>query len=395
MGWSELSVFLALALAAYWIALLLRLQRASVRFPELTPASHVGPTEQPLPTVSLVVAVKDGEAEIEDCVRSLLGQDYPGLDITVVDDRSSDGTRTILERLASEASRAGRPRLRVLGVEQLPDGWGGQNHALHLGVKSSKGQLLCFTDADCRFDSPRTLSIAVEELLTTRADLFSLLPSMSAPTFWEKVYLPLCSFMLLLGLRITDVNDEESDAAYANGAFLMVRRSTYDALGGHERVRFFVNDDIRMSELAKRGGFRLRVAKGRGLCRTRMYDSVRGAYDGWTRNFLGCLERPHKLAAASMQALCLCVLPTLGLLGAFALERSGAHFAVTVWFAPLIVAQAGLFRLYASFDVRARWALAYFAGALFVLVILVRATLRALLRRGTRWHGVSYPTTPA
>lgn len=266
------SIAMAVTLGAYWLTRLWRLGRAAASFPELSAASHPG--EGDSPSLSLVVAVKDGEADIEACGRSLLAQDYPRFELIVVDDRSSDGTPAILSRLAAEHPG----RLRVLTVETLPAGWGGQNHALHLGVRESRGSLLCFTDADCRFDSPRTLRVATRELDASRADLVSLLPEMDAPSAWEKLYVPLCSFLLLLGLRITEVNDEESDAAYANGAFLLVRRATYEALGGHERVRAYVNDDIRMSELVKRGGFRLRIAKGRGLCRTRMYGSLRAAW---------------------------------------------------------------------------------------------------------------------
>src|SRR5512138_3741239 len=54
------------------------------------------------PTVSLVLAARDEERAIEQAVRSLLAQRYPALELVAVDDRSSDATGTILDRLASD-----------------------------------------------------------------------------------------------------------------------------------------------------------------------------------------------------------------------------------------------------------------------------------------------------
>ena len=97
---------LAGAIGAMWLAR----WRATVRMwrkrQVLGPNSYAGPPS-PAPLVSVVLAAKDEQDNLEPCVTSLLAQDYPDFELIVVDDRSGDRTPEILSRL--EASAAGRP----------------------------------------------------------------------------------------------------------------------------------------------------------------------------------------------------------------------------------------------------------------------------------------------
>lgn len=371
-----------------WIAYLLRFHAAGRAFPELHSGSYPGPPQEPR-RISLVVAAHDEEAEIEACVRSLLAQDYPDLELVVVDDRSSDGTPRILERLRAELAG----RLQVLTIEQLPEGWGGQNHALQRGVEASSGEWLCFTDADCRFDSERTLSLAWEEARRNGVELLSILPRMEAPTLWEKAYLPLCSFVLLVQLQIVEVNDPLRPAGYANGAFILIRRAAYERLGGHERVRHFVNDDVVLSRLAKAEGVPQRVAANLDLCRTRMYGAIGDAWRGWSRNFYGTLQESRRIGGALALTLGLFILPWLGLAASLAVALTVEPRADTValaWAFPVAVSHLGLWRLFGACGFRSAWSLLYPLGAVFVAGVLANAFQRAWRETGTTWHGVHY-----
>src|SRR5438270_6291163 len=95
-----------------------------------------------LPRLSVVVPARDEGATIARAVGSLLEQDYPEMEIVVVDDRSSDATGEILRKLAEKDRR-----LLVLRVDNLPAGWLGKNHALRLGAARASGERLRFTDA--------------------------------------------------------------------------------------------------------------------------------------------------------------------------------------------------------------------------------------------------------
>ncbi len=385
-----LSAAAALVTAGAWAAALLYFHRAGRSFPELHAGSYLD-AEAAAERISLVVAAHDEQETIEACVRSLAEQDYPDLELIVVDDRSSDATPELLAGLARELPG----RLRVLTVEQLPDGWGGQSHALHQGVAVSSGEWLCFTDADCRFVSPRALTVAREEARRAGAELLSLLPRMEAPTRWERVTLPLCSFVIVTQLGIARVNDPHHPAAYANGAFLLIRRRAYQALGGHAAVRHLVNDDVALARLAKQQGIPLRVAANLDLCRIRMYPSLPAAWRGWTRNLYGTLRSRGRLLRALLHTAGLFLLPWLGLTasGAALLASGGAPawgLAAGAWALPVALSHLGLARLFAACGVRPGWSLLYPLGGLFVTAVLTNALGRALRRAGTTWHGFHY-----
>src|SRR5437879_1595310 len=91
------------------------------------------PDEAPLPKsaphVSIIVPVRNEEATIDACVASLLAQDYPDFDVTLIDDGSTDATPHLLAEWARRDQR-----VQVQRVDQLPKDWAGKAHALHTGV---------------------------------------------------------------------------------------------------------------------------------------------------------------------------------------------------------------------------------------------------------------------
>jgi cellulose synthase/poly-beta-1,6-N-acetylglucosamine synthase-like glycosyltransferase len=91
-----------------------------------------------IPTASVVVAVRNGAASIEACVRSLLCLDYPRdrLELIVVDNASTDHTRVVLGRY--------RDRIRILDESVR-----GSSAARNTGIRHATGECIAFTDADC------------------------------------------------------------------------------------------------------------------------------------------------------------------------------------------------------------------------------------------------------
>ena len=106
------------------------------------------PDDLEAPSVAVVIAARDEANTIEPALRSLLDQAGPATTITVVDDRSADGTSEILSRLKSEYER-----LHSVRVEALPAGWLGKTHALALGAEAAGDvDWILFTDADVVFE---------------------------------------------------------------------------------------------------------------------------------------------------------------------------------------------------------------------------------------------------
>ena len=136
------------------------------------------PPGRPWPAVSVIVAARDEAAGIEAAMGSLLALDYPALEVIAVDDRSGDATGAILDRLAAHDRR-----LRVLHVRELPPGWLGKNHAVALGAREARGELLLFTDADVEF-APAALRSAVSILEAEELDHLALGPGLRLPGAW-------------------------------------------------------------------------------------------------------------------------------------------------------------------------------------------------------------------
>lgn len=342
------------------------------------------------PKVSIVLAGKDEQDNIEACIRSLLDQDYPDYELIVVDDRSTDATPAILARLNAEFPN----RFQTLRVNSLPAGWFGKHNAVRTGMERASGDWLLFTDADCRQTSRRTLSLAMSEALHHQCDFLSVIPNLERRTFWERVLQPICAAILMVWFRPARVNNPATPAAYANGAFMLMSRKCYDTIGGHEAVRDKINEDIHMAAIAKQRGQRLRVVENQGLYVARMYDSLRAGYHGWSRIFYGCLEKPSRIFIALLLVSVGGVLPIasffVALGGALATGESEWWKAAAIWGAVVVLIQSVTARLFSAVGYGLLWSLSYGLGAVVSSAILVNALLKSLGLTGTTWRRTTY-----
>jgi cellulose synthase/poly-beta-1,6-N-acetylglucosamine synthase-like glycosyltransferase len=372
-----------------------RAQRGNRRLSE---AMHV-PFGPNAPRLSVLVAAKDEEANIATCVRTLLEQDYPNSEIIAINDRSTDRTGAILDTM----QEAHPDRLRVVHVRKLPEGWFGKNNAMREGVAVADGDWLCFVDADCRQTSRHTLSVAMREALNERVDFLSVLPVLETKSFWERLIQPVCAAIMVIWFNPERVNDPRSKAAYANGAFMLLTRETYDAIGGHHAVRTELNEDMHMARLTKESGRKLRVTENEGLYLTRMYSTFGECWRGWSRIFYGCFKTFRRLAASLGMLFVASVFPYLSLLAAVIgwlvadpAERGPWNTALATTALVVVMVQSVMFRFMRL--VRAEpWAwLTYPLGAIIGVGILL-AAMRKLRRAGTTtWRGTTYPSaTPA
>ncbi|MCD4824300.1 MAG: glycosyltransferase [Phycisphaerae bacterium] len=246
-----------------------------------------------LPKLSVVVAAKDEEANIASCVKSLLGQDYPNLELIVVDDRSEDKTAEIVRQIA-----AGDSRLKLLQITELPEGWCGKNHAMQNGLAKITSDWLCMTDADCTFDSPKTLSLAMEFALHKQTDMLSLLPTLTMGGFWERFLLPICGGVLMIWFPPHRVNNPKRPEAYANGMFMLMRREAYQAIGTHEAIKGSLIEDMDLARKIKTSGRNLQTVPTVGLFSVRMYTSLEQIQRGWVRIFVGSFQNLWRLLKA-------------------------------------------------------------------------------------------------
>ena len=298
----------------------------------------VTPTLPPAnaPLISVCVPARNEERNIRACVEAILAQDYPHFEVIVLEDRSTDGTSEILRSLVAQ-----NDNLKVIPGSDLPKDWAGKPHALFQASAAARGDWLCFVDADT-FLSPTTLSSCYTKAIETDADMFTIMTFQIMGSFWEKVVMPIVMTALSVGFSPRKVNDPESKDAIANGQFILIKRSVYDAIGGHESVKDQIVEDKAISEQVKWNGYRLIVANGYSVAKTRMYTSLAEMWEGWTKNiYLGLSDQPSLMLLGVFGAFILLVtalvLPLWPLLGIFWFLQGDSWMALVVIFESLIL----------------------------------------------------------
>ncbi|QDV33948.1 glycosyltransferase family 2 protein [Tautonia plasticadhaerens] len=342
------------------------------------------------PPVTAVIPAKDEEGALPACLESVRAQTYPDLDILVVDDRSTDATPEIARR-AAELD----PRVRVLTLTELPPGWTGKTHALHVAAAEARGRWLWFLDADTRHQ-PDCLSIVMEYARANNASLASLLPEMRCESFWEKVVTPLAGIVLMRTYPTFIANDDRRPLAFANGQFLLIERPAYDAVGGHEAVRDRFVEDIGLARLVKATGRSVKTAIAPEISSTRMYTSLSGLVRGWSRilydahdrkalPLVGKIVEPLVFSQTGDAALVVSLaMLVLGYSGPFAWWLLGMSLVHQV------LKQSVLYRMYRLSSPKTAWYAMYYSLAGIVSDVIIARSIWMCLTGRVTWRGTSY-----
>lgn len=331
------------------------------------------------PPVSIVVAARNEERNLEAALRSLLAQHYPRLEIVVVDDRSVDATGAILDRMAE-----GDPRLRVVHLTELPPGWLGKNHALQRGAEAASGEWILFTDADIVMN-PTTVARAVALAMSERLDHLTVAPRVHMPGPVLQGFGTLFGIVFSLWTRPWKVSDPRSPSHVGIGAFNLLRATAYRAMGGHRPIRMRPDDDIKLGKLVKKNGFRQQFAVGTELISVEWYASVRELVHGLTKNAFAATEyRLGAVLAATAVNLLFFVWPFVAVFVTEGPARLLYGIAVGI----LLFIFVGAARMQGANPAPG---LLFPLLNLLLLYIVWRSTLVTLATGGIEWRGTRYP----
>lgn len=194
-------------------------------------------TESPAPRVTVVVASYNAAPTLRACLDSLLRLDYPNFEILVVDDGSTDETPEITAKY---------PQVRTLRQRTNF----GLSTARNLGIRAATGEIIAFTDADCRVD-PDWLHYLVHDL--RRANLAgiggpNLLPPDDTPMATAVMASPGGPMHVLLDART---------AEHIPGCNMAFWRWALDAIEGFDPIFWRAGDDVDVCWRIQRRGWRL------------------------------------------------------------------------------------------------------------------------------------------
>ena len=357
----------------YWLFIARRVVGGLLRPRRL---SAVTLRERPIwPRVSVIVPARNEEAALEGCLKSLLGQDYQQLEIVALDDRSTDASGQVMDDLA-----AIDPRLEVIHVKELPAEWLGKSHANFLGAAAATGDWILFTDGDIIF-SPQVLKLAIAHVEAEGLDHLSLFPGLVCHGPLEKA--AICTFGLILSafLKVRDIRNPLKPKSFCGiGAFNLVRASAYRSMGGHERLRMEVADDVKLGKLMKMHGYTSDLLEAADLLSLRWQNGFLGVIGGLEKNgFAGSDFRTAKAFGGILALTAVVLLPLIGVILAPGLCR----IPYAVW----LMSQLALLGLGAAVQGSSPLlGLLFPVASLGIVYAILRSVVLALVRGGIYWR---------
>ncbi|HLM80844.1 MAG TPA: glycosyltransferase family 2 protein [Terriglobales bacterium] len=339
------------------------------------------------PRVSIIVPARNEEESIRETLVQLLALDYSNYEIIAVNDRSTDRTGQIMEEVAASSPSLGlrkRGLLKVIHISELPPGWLGKTHAMWMAGQQASGDWLLFTDADVLF-KPDSLRRAVAYAQAERADHIVLFPRMIMKGPGERMMIAFFQGLFVFGHRPWKVADPKARDHMGVGAFNLVRRPVYDAVGTHFALRMEVIDDMKLGKVIKNAGFAQRNVSGEDLISLHWAKGAFGIVNNLTKNFFAVLSFQWPRTVVTVAGLGFLNLgPFLGVWLAHGWAR-----------VPYAIALGSLFLIYYGISLRSAVPPYYFflhpVGTSLFMYILLRSMVHTLWNGGIVWRGTKYP----
>jgi len=347
------------------------------------PSGEALPAEKPL--VSVLIPARNEARNIGACLESLVAQDYPNLEILVLDDDSSDETASIVQEIAARHAQ-----VRLIRGRPLPPEWHGKAWACYQLGQEAQGEWLLFADADTRHQ-PNAISSAVALASARGFDLVSLLPDMGLKTFGLRVIMAIIPFVFMACVPYWLFTESRSpNLVAALGPFMLFRKKVYQAFGGHEAVRRDIVDDVFIARWVKRVGGRVALVEGVSVLRVEFYQSFAEAWHGLAKSAFAAFDYSLIGFVLAIAVLGTALLgPYVAVYGALRLGwLDWAHLGLPLVQILLVCGAMGV--IHERFSVPKRYGLLIALTVTVAILFAMDSVAHSLFGPGTVWKGRAY-----
>ena len=205
--------------------------------------------EAPLPTVTVIIPTRNEEKYLANCLDSIVGGSYPTelLEVLIVDGRSSDGTHEVAERYAKRF-----PFIRLLDnpARIVP-------HAMNIGIRSAKGEIIVRMDAHARYGRDYLVQL-VTWMRRLNADnvggMWVTVPA--ADSSESKAVALILSHRFGVGTALYRLRAGDEPIEVDTVPYGCYRRETFDQIGLYDEL-FVRNQDDELNARLKMAGGRI------------------------------------------------------------------------------------------------------------------------------------------
>ena len=330
-----------------------------------------GDGASPSRKLSVIIPVRNEEANIARLIGELLEQSDTVDEIICVNDGSTDRSATII---------SGYPVILV-DIEEKPEGWMGKSYACFLGAKKSSNDLLLFIDSDVSLKKGAigALLHAYDKHRMT----ISVLPyhKMEKRFEWQSLFFNL----IQVGANGASLVKRGIHAGLY-GPVILIEKKTYQNIGTHEAIRQSIVDDVALGHLLHERDYDFELCLGGELVSYRMYQDRRSLFQGWVKNYATGAQYAPKLLGMMVffwvASLLGVTIKLAGIVfGGQAADMPLVAIGFFAWFAELnrIAPKIGNFK---------KWSLALFPYYILVFVAVFAISLtKKILRRPVTWKG--------
>lgn len=372
-------LYLAIFTLLFWFAVWLDAKRGMRKIAKLENVREDVSLHNNGPLLSIIVAAKDEEKDIEASLQSQFQQAYANIEWIVVNDRSTDRTGAILSQLAET-----EPRMTTIHITHLKEGWLGKNHALYEGYLQSRGENILFTDADILFKKD-VITKAITYFQQKKLDHLTLAPNLKGSSFWTNAFVSFFLFGFGFFKRPWKSNDSNSKTAIGIGAFNLLSRKAYEEIGTHKNIKMRPDDDLMLGRQIKLAGKRQHLALALDHLQVEWYPDLRSAFVGLEKNTFAGLFYSYFMVLFAISGLFISQLfPFIALF----LTSGATQLTYALSIVMLILAY------HDTANKMAKGANVYLTvfpiTVLLFIYTIARATILTLFRGGIIWRGTFY-----